>query len=57
MVSLPRKWRITVTFENPSASVIIFYIYDDHFFNMLTKLSNIHFDIDPHKVEIDTVVS
>lgn len=50
MMSIVKKWRIII---HPNS--ITFYIHDNHYSNMLSKLKEIDFGVEPVRVEITAV--
>lgn len=63
MLQEVKKWKIWIYFTEKSNSnfdgkrydpkLIVFEIYDDHYYNMLNKLKEIHF---PFGMEVEKVV-
>lgn len=51
MLHVIKKWRIILYFDLSEKS-ITFLIYDDFYSNMIRKLNEIHFDIEPTKIDI-----
>lgn len=51
MMSIIKRWRIILYFDLSNKS-ITFFIDEDHYSNMLRKLTEIGFDLDPTKIEI-----
>jgi hypothetical protein len=54
MMQLIKKWRVVIYFINNDS--ITLYIYDNFYSNMLRKLTEIGFDLEPTKIEINEVV-
>lgn len=54
MVRIVKQWRIIIYFEISGKS-LTFLINDDIYSNMLRKLTEIQFDIEPNKIEITEV--
>ena len=56
MMQVIKKWRVILYFDLSEKS-ITFLIYDNFYSNMLRKLTEISFDVEPNKIEITEVVS
>lgn len=54
MMQIIKKWRIILYFDLSEKSVT-FIIFDNFYSNMLNKLQNITWDIEPTKIEINLV--
>lgn len=52
MLQVIKKWRIVLTFSELDQK-IIFYIYDNHYSNMIRKLGEFSPINDPIKIEIN----
>lgn len=51
MMQVVKKWRIILYFDLSEKSMT-FIIYDNFYSNMLKKLQEINYDIEPTKIEI-----
>lgn len=49
-----KKWKIEMLWDNDNHP-LVFYIHDDHFSNVLSKLREFSFPIDPNHVKISIV--
>ena len=52
MLHVVKKWEIQIAFNKNTEHPVIFQIYDDSYINMLRKLSEISFKIDPSNIAI-----
>lgn len=51
MIQLIQRWEIHVYFAAPEPMIIL-VLYDNHYSNMIRKLSEIHFLNEPTSIEI-----
>ena len=53
MMQIVKKWQIIIYFDL-SEKTVTFSIYDNFYNNMLKKLQDISWDLEPTKIEIKT---
>lgn len=54
MIAIVKRWKIVVYSNEFEDSPYEFYIYDNHYSNVLSKLREFHFPIDPKEVRIQS---
>lgn len=55
MLQVIKKWRVVVDLMMDKPNTIQFYIHDNHYHNVLRKLSDISFDVEITRVKIEEV--